>query len=78
MSYFTMAIIGIAPFGSLIDGAMTDKIGAPNTVMIGGVVSIICSIVFFTRLPMLKKLVRPVYVKKGIIVEKEPTLKIKV
>jgi MFS family permease len=69
MSYLTMAIIGIAPFGSLIDGAMTDKIGAPNTVMIGGVVSIICSIVFFTRLPMLKKLVRPVYVKKGIIIE---------
>ena len=69
MSYFTMAIIGIAPFGSLIDGALTDKIGAPNTVMIGGVVSIICSIVFFTRLPMLKKLVRPVYVKKGIIIE---------
>ncbi|MHB1376969.1 MAG: MFS transporter [Candidatus Humimicrobiaceae bacterium] len=69
MSYFTMAIIGIAPFGSLIDGVMTDKIGAPNTVMIGGAVCIICSIVFFTRLPMLKKLVRPIYVKKGIIIE---------
>lgn len=69
MSYFTMACVGIAPLGSLIDGAMTDKIGAPNTVMIGGVVSIICSIVFFTRLPMLKKLVKPIYVKKGIIIE---------
>jgi MFS family permease len=69
MSYFTMAFIGMSPFGSLISGAVAERIGAPYTVMISGIVIIICSILFFIRLPALRKLARPVYIKKGIIIE---------
>ncbi|MCL4386585.1 MAG: MFS transporter [Actinobacteria bacterium] len=67
MGYFTMAFIGISPFGSLISGGVADAIGAPYTLMISGIIVVICSIIFYIRLPFLRKLVRPVYIKKGII-----------
>ena len=69
MSYYTMAFMGTTPFGSLIAGSLASKIGAPNTVLIGGVLCIIGGGVFATKLPLLKKLIRPVYSKKGIIPE---------
>ncbi|MBE3115114.1 MAG: MFS transporter, partial [Actinobacteria bacterium] len=67
MSFFTMAFMGMSPFGNLIAGAMADKIGAPNTVLISGVICIIGAIIFLTRLPSLRKIIRPLYVKMGII-----------
>jgi MFS family permease len=69
MSFFTMAFIGMSPFGNLIAGAMADKIGAPNTVIISGGICIIAAIIFLTRLPSLRKMVHPIYVKMGIIPE---------
>ncbi len=69
MSFFTMAFIGMSPFGNLIAGAMADKIGAPNTVIISGGICIIGAIIFLTRLPTIRKMVHPIYVKMGIIPE---------
>lgn len=67
MSFFTMAFMGMSPFGNLIAGAMADKIGAPNTVLISGGICIIGAIIFLTRLPSLRKIIHPLYVKMGII-----------
>jgi len=67
MSYYTMAFMGTTPFGSLIVGSLASKIGAPHTVLMGGVLCIIGGLVFTSKLPLLKKLVHPVYAKKGII-----------
>ncbi len=69
MSFYTMAFIGTAPFGSLMAGALANVMGAPNTLMIGGVLCIIGALIFAKRLPELKKMVRPVYVRLGIISE---------
>jgi MFS family permease len=69
MSLYTMAFMGMMPFGSLLMGALASKFGAPITVAIGGIVCIISSYLFFTRLPDIRKLVRPIYVEKGIITE---------
>src|ERR1041385_5800639 len=33
MSFYTMAIIGMMPFGSLLAGIIANQIGAPRTVM---------------------------------------------
>lgn len=46
MSFFTMAFIGMTPFGSLWAGTLASHIGAPETLMIGGVCCITCSIIF--------------------------------
>ncbi len=69
MSFYSMAFIGTAPFGSLIAGGLANSIGAPNTLIFGGLLCIIGATIFATRLPKLNKLVHPIYVKLGIISE---------
>ena len=69
MSFYTMAIMGTAPFGSLLAGTLAKLIGTPYTIMIGGLSCIAGAFFFYRRLPELKKIVRPVYVKMGIIPE---------
>lgn len=69
MSFFTMSLMGMAPFGSLLAGTLTGVIGAPKTVMIGGISCILGSLFFARQLPLLRKLVRPIYVKRGIIAD---------
>jgi MFS family permease len=67
MSLYTMAFLGILPFGNLAAGALANKIGAPNTITIGGFFCILGSLAFSTQLPKLRRLVRPIYHKNGII-----------
>lgn len=69
MSFYSMAFIGTAPFGSLIAGGLANSIGAPNTLIFGGLLCIIGTTIFATQLPKLNKLVHPIYVKLGIISE---------
>jgi MFS family permease len=69
MSFYTMAFMGATPVGSLIAGSLASKIGAPWTVFIGGLVCIFGAFFFAKRLPILRKLIRPIYVKMGIIPE---------
>jgi MFS family permease len=69
MSFYTMAVMGTAPFGSLIAGALAKTIGTPLTMMLGGISTIIGAIVFLKKLPELRNIVRPIYVKMGIIPE---------
>lgn len=69
MSLYTMALMGTAPFGSLLAGWMAKLLGTPWTIFIGGAVCLIGALVFYKRLPTLKKIVQPVYVRMGIIPE---------
>ncbi|MEP6515371.1 MFS transporter [Microcoleus vaginatus] len=67
MSIYTMAFFGVTPFGNLVAGGLANYIGAPNTVIIGGIVCVLGSIVFTKQLPALKNIVRPLYQKMGLI-----------
>jgi MFS family permease len=69
MGFYTMAIMGTAPFGSLMAGGLAKVIGTPGTILAGGIASIIGALFFLRKLPELKILVRPIYVKIGIIPE---------
>jgi MFS family permease len=69
MSFYTMAIMGTAPFGSLMAGGLGKIIGTPNTIMAGGIVCIIGALIFLRKLPELKILVQPIYIKLGAITE---------
>lgn len=71
MSFFTMAFFGMMPFGSLLAGSLANKIGAPATIMIGGISCILGSALFAIKLSSFRSLMRPIYVKKGIILEDE-------
>ena len=69
MSFYTMAFMGTAPFGSLLAGSVAEKIGAPNTLLIGGIGCVIGALWFQRALPRLRQFVRPIYVEKGILPE---------
>ncbi|HSB07305.1 MAG TPA: MFS transporter [Thermodesulfobacteriota bacterium] len=64
MSLYAMAIRGMAPFGSLLVGGAASKIGAPNALMIGGLLCILGSTMFARKLPALREMVRPIYMRK--------------
>jgi MFS family permease len=67
MSYYTMAFVGMAPFGSLLAGVLAHAIGAPHTVIVSGVACILGGLWFWSRLPRLRKDMRPIYERMGII-----------
>jgi hypothetical protein len=48
---------------------VADRFGAPNTIAIGGAACIAGSLVFWRKLPELRRLTRPVYVRLGILQE---------
>jgi MFS family permease len=67
MSYYTMAFVGMAPFGSLLAGALAHAIGAPHTVTVSGAACILGSFWFWSRLPQLRRDMRPIYERLGIV-----------
>lgn len=69
MSFYAMAVMGTAPFGSLIAGGLAKVIGTPLTIFAGGIATITGALFFLSKLPELKILVHPVYVKMGVIPE---------
>lgn len=69
MSLYTMAFLGMAPFGSLLVGSLASKIGAPATIMICGIVCLCAALLFWFKLPELREKIRPIYRKIGIIPE---------
>ncbi len=81
MSYYTMAFVGMAPFGSLLAGALahlipptpmflfkgTALVGAQWTVILNGIAVLLGAAWFVTQLPALRRVVRPIYQEMGII-----------
>lgn len=59
MSLYTMAIVGTAPFGSLLVGELADLIGIPNTLIIGGATCITGAFIFIKKVPYLRILMTP-------------------
>ena len=69
MSFYSMAFQGVAPFGSLIAGAAASRIGSPLTLTIGGTICIGGAALFASQLPVLRRLIRPIYIERGVIPE---------
>jgi MFS family permease len=67
MSFYAMAFVGMAPFGSLLAGVLANAIGAPRTVMLSGVCCVAGAAWFATQMPVIRKLIRPIYVDLGIL-----------
>jgi MFS family permease len=67
MSFYAMAFLGMVPFGSLLAGYLAARIGAPRTMMVNGAVCLIGSLWFARRLPAIREIVRPIYVRLGIL-----------
>jgi MFS family permease len=67
MSFYTVAFVGMAPFGSLLAGALANLIGAPYTVMFSGACCLAGAAWFASRLPGIRQSLRPIYRDLGIL-----------
>jgi MFS family permease len=67
MAFYAMAFLGTAPIGSLFAGTLAEQLGEPVTVAIGGLACIAGGIWFRSRLGRLRRLVRPIYIERGIL-----------
>jgi MFS family permease len=68
MAFYTMAFLGTAPIGSLLAGMAAERIGAPLTIAIGGAICVGAGVWFYTTLPRLRAIIRPVYAERGLLV----------
>ncbi len=67
MSYYTMAFVGMAPFGSLLAGGLAHWLSAPIAIMITGSCCIAGVLWFTTQLPAMRAVMRPLYVEMGLL-----------
>ena len=73
MSLFSMMLVGMAPFGSLLAGWSADRVGAPLVVAIGGGLCAVAGIIFARQLPRLREAAKPILAARGISVEPTAT-----
>jgi MFS family permease len=69
MSFYAMAFMGTAPFGSILAGSMASILGVPVTLITGGTLCVLGAGLFASKLKELRRMVHPIYVKLGIISE---------
>lgn len=69
MSFYSMAFQGMAPFGSLIAGVLAARINAPATILVSGLPCLIGALWFRSKLPSIRREIRPIYVQLGILPE---------
>jgi MFS family permease len=66
MALYSMMFMGMAPFGALFGGALAERVGAPMTVGVGGVATVIGAIWFGRELPELRIEARRLIVAQGL------------
>ncbi len=67
MSFYAMALLGMAPIGNLLAGTTASIIGLPYTLLSGGIITIIAGIWFAWYRKYFRQYVRPIYRSKGIL-----------
>jgi MFS family permease len=67
MSFYTIALLGSAPIGSLLSGALAARIGVQGTLITGGLSCIASALWFWKQLPAIRAVLRPRYIELGIL-----------
>lgn len=67
MSFYTMAFMGTAPIGSIVIGSLAARWNVHIVLFMSGILCLIGSAVFRSKLTVLREKIRPIYAQKGII-----------
>ena len=67
MSFYTLAFFAMGPLGSLLSGALAGSIGLSATFLTFGAISLTAAAIFTALLPDLRKAIRPIYVRAGLL-----------
>ena len=66
MSFFLMAYFGTTPFGSLVAGIVSARVGAPYTLAMGGALCLVGAVWFASRLSALNRDIGPIFSSLGV------------
>ncbi len=66
MAVYSMMFMGMAPIGALLGGALSDRLGAPWTVAIGGIASVMGAWWFSVQLPKIRVEARKLIVAQAM------------
>ena len=66
MAVYSMMFMGMAPFGALFAGSLAERLGAPRTVALGGIVCTGAAALFALRLPSIRPEARRLIVAQGL------------
>jgi MFS family permease len=69
MSIYVMAMVGMTPLGSLLQSWLEKYISFSLCILLYGAVCMVAALVFELYRPMVRRLSRPTFVKKGIVPE---------
>jgi MFS family permease len=67
MSFYAMAFMGMAPFGSLIAGSLAGVLGAPHALQIGGFICLAGSLIFSNKIAGMQKASEHLYLDCPLI-----------
>jgi len=67
MSFFTTALLGMAPLGSVMTGYIAETFGLVTAFMLSGGLCLLAGAIFFTALPAMRPLIRPIYVRLNLL-----------
>ncbi len=67
MSYYTMAFVGMAPFGSLLAGGLAHVMSASWSVVLTGSCCVLGAAWFWTQMAPVRAAMRPIYRELGIL-----------
>ena len=74
MSFYTIAYRGMYPLGSLLAGSLASTIGAPGTLLLGGVCCLVGGAWFARQLPAIREAIHPVYARMGYVSAEGPAI----
>src|SRR5262249_44393362 len=74
MAFYSVAVLGTQPFGSLLAGILGDRIGTRNTIVASAVVCLLASVWFGLRRAALAEHIKPIYLELGILERVDPVV----
>src|SRR6185436_17568142 len=67
VSIYMMAFLGVSPLGALSAGALSEIIGAPAALGLGGALALLAAFAYWLNLGAIRNAIRPVYQQLGIV-----------
>ena len=72
-SLYVMSFLGMSPIGALLAGAVAERFGPPATLAGCGLAALAAALAYATQLPAIRREIRPVYERLGVIRGTEET-----
>ncbi len=64
---YIMSFLGMSPLGALVAGWLSQYFGPPATIGLGGGIAMIGALLYWRKLPEIRREIRPVYERLGIL-----------